>query len=109
MGAPPSGWRDGSPALATGPGEKRELSAALGSEQEVAQAIGDFVRPLFGDEVAGVHAQALDLAGALRAPQRQRLVEAADDAVLAPQHERVAGDLLAAGARGALVIEIDRR
>ena len=77
--------------------------------QEGGEPRGGVVGQLFGDEVAGVHRAALDRGRALRAPQRERIVEAADDAARAPQHEQLAGDLLAGGARRAVVLEVDRR
>src|SRR5204863_6531706 len=40
-------------------------------------------------------------------PQLGRLVQQLDDAARAPQHERVAGDLLAGLARRAVVLEVD--
>ncbi len=59
--------------------------------------------------MAGVEGLARDPARALGPPQHQRLVQAADDAMLAPQHQRRTGDLLAAGARCPVVVEIDGR
>src|ERR1035441_11037246 len=119
MRAPSSKWRDGRPGLPAGPRGKRELrtcppywrigSKRLPGEEEVAQAPGGLVGQLFGDELAGRHGVALQPAGALGAPENEWRIEGADDAVLAPQHERVAGDLRAGGARGPVVLEIDRR
>src|ERR1039457_6844825 len=107
MRAPFSKWRDGRPAFR--PALVESVNLRLPGEEEVAQAPGGLVGQLFGDEMAGRHGLALQPAGALGAPENEWRIEGADDAVLAPKHERVAGDLRAGSARGRVVLEIDRR
>src|SRR5664279_682461 len=97
MRAPAAEWRDG------------KRPGRLLAPQEGQESRDGFVGKLFGDEVAGAHRRSLDRAGALRAPEGEGIVEAADDALGAPQDKQVAGDHLAGGARGAVVLEVDRR
>jgi hypothetical protein len=77
--------------------------------QEREQLRRRLVGQLFGNEVAGWHRQARHRRGALCLPGRDRIEQAADDAALAPEDERLAGDLVARGARGPIVLEVDRR
>ena len=86
----------------------RASNARAGRSREVTQQVGgELGRAFFGDEVADRHWLCADLRGAWRAPQRERVEPLVHCAAFAPQHQRVAGNLVVVGARGAVVVEVD--
>ena len=62
---------------------------------EARDGVGSFGEELLWNEVAGRQRAAVDLAVALRAPQRERVVQALDHPLQTPQQQPVAGHLVA--------------
>lgn len=62
---------------------------------------------LFGQEVAARQGRSAGAARTLCLPKLERLEQSLNDALGPPQHQRIAGDLLAGGARGAVVRQVD--
>ena len=86
-------------------GASNESSASSGEmPKQVVRNLGSL---LFRNEVARRHHRPADVCRALRPPQREWVEQLVHHAALAPQHQGLATDLGAGGARGAVVIKVN--